>query len=94
MCFRLFIILLVALWTGYLIRSALVFSAWRKEADEIIGQGDGHPERIERLMAVFSQKNRLSKRDKKRVEGLIFIRDRQIKGVKHVESKVEQDEHD
>jgi len=91
MCFQWFIILLFALWAVHLIRSSLLWYGYRKQADEIIASRYGSPQMTEQLINMFRHKNPLGKRDRARLDELVAIRDMQIKGVKHVESKVRDD---
>jgi hypothetical protein len=91
MCYRLFVIFMFVLWSVYLIQTVFIRSSHRKEMDEIIACGDGPPERIDRLIDMLRHKRHLGKQDKIRLDSLISIRNTQIKGVKHVESKVRKD---
>lgn len=94
MCFRLFVIFVLVVLFARLIRIAIVWAHCRKEADQIIANGDGPSVRIEQLIHMFHNKGYLGKRDKARLDGLLSIRNIQIKGVRYVESEVREDKSD
>jgi len=90
MCFRLLIALVVGFWLVRMIHSYLFWQSCRKEIDRIISTHNGMPERIDALLNMLKNKAYINKKDRARLERLLTIRDEQIRGVRHVDSKVKE----
>lgn len=94
MCFRLFIFFVFAVWLARLVWVAMIWAGCRKEADQIIANGDGPSTKIDQLAHIFRNKSYLGKRDKTRLNELLSIRDKQLRGARYVESKVREKKSD
>lgn len=94
MCFRLFIFFVLAVWLARLIWAAMIRAGYRKEADQIIANGDGPSTKIEQLIHIFRNKSSLGKQDKIRLDSLLSIKHKQLRGVKYVESEVRENKSD